>query len=287
MNSPKSYPLGRCVLLILCFPHGMLAKEPAPDTKSVVLAAFRDVHDGWSTDEVLLQDKLNRAFLARCRVQLPDADATSLNWTLLNLRKAGKIDIEVTKRRRTRHSAYVHLAEIAVRTVQAKHNLNTDRIMCDPHLRSEFQKQCHFVAKHVDPYLMRKAAFTLRKTRRLQPELILRVADWDRAIEVHQAGDLVSDLRRIPELPGIYIFRDSSGYLYIGESKDLRERLTKHLDQSDRESLAHYLREHGIKDTTIEIHSFPKDSRARLVSIRRAYESELIASRKPRFNVRP
>ena len=105
----------------------------------------------------------------------------------------------------------------------------------------------------------------------LKPELVLRIAEPT----------------KIPKGPGIYIFRDKTGYLYVGESLNLRSRLEKHLDESDRQSLAMYLRMHGVQDTTIEIHAFPKDSRARKVTVRRAYESELIASRKPRFNLRP
>jgi hypothetical protein len=38
---------------------------------------------------------------------------------------------------------------------------------------------------------------------------------------------------------------------------------------------------------TIELHIFPKTSPARKLTVRRAYESELIRSREPKFNVRP
>jgi hypothetical protein len=37
----------------------------------------------------------------------------------------------------------------------------------------------------------------------------------------------------------------------------------------------------------VEVHAFPVDSRANEVVIRRAYESELIRSRRPRFNILP
>jgi hypothetical protein len=63
--------------------------------------------------------------------------------------------------------------------------------------------------------------------------------------------------------------------------------LKSHLDESDRKSLANYLREQGVESISIEIHSFPADSRMKDVTVRRAYESELIRSREPRFNVRP
>src|SRR5437870_3775871 len=52
----------------------------------VVTAAFREVHDGWSTDDVVLKDDLNQDFLAKCKEKLPDVTAADCNWTLLNLR---------------------------------------------------------------------------------------------------------------------------------------------------------------------------------------------------------
>jgi len=262
-----------------------VAKEST--VKDVVREAFLETHDGWSSDEVLLRDELNEQFVATCRRELPRAPVEEFNWTLLNLRKAGKLKVKVTKRRQDKHDQYQHLAEIAARTVQDKHNVTTDRIMCNETMRAEFDEQAKLIAKDVDAYLMRKAAFGLRKKRRLKPELVLRIADWGREITIRSANELANDIESIPQTPGVYIFRDPTGYLYIGESINLRERLAKHLDESDRESLANYLRKNGIDETTIEMHAFPKESRAKKVAIRRAYESELIASRKPRFNLRP
>jgi predicted GIY-YIG superfamily endonuclease len=85
----------------------------------------------------------------------------------------------------------------------------------------------------------------------------------------------------------IYIFRDASGYLYIGESENLRARVTKHLDHSDRKSLARYLWQEGVGGVTVELHAFDPDSNARNKEMRRAYESELIHSRQPRLNIAP
>ena len=276
------------VLLTICMASPVARGESRSTTlDEVVLRAFVAVHDGWSTDEVLLQDELNQQFIAHCRRELPDSLMADLNWKLLNLRKAGKLKVEVTKRRRDDHESYRHLAEIAARTVQDKHRMTTDQIMCDAATRREFDEQARLLAQVTNPYAMRKAAFGLRKSRRLRPELVLRIADWSRDVTVHQATELAKDISAVPATPGIYIFRDSTGYLYVGESVNLRMRLSQHLDDSDRKSLAHYLRTSDIEDTSIEIHAFPNNSRAKKVSVRRAYESALIASRKPRFNLRP
>ena len=49
----------------------------------VVRESFREVHDGFSADEVLVRDDLNAAFIGRCRKSLPDADETQLNWKVI------------------------------------------------------------------------------------------------------------------------------------------------------------------------------------------------------------
>lgn len=253
----------------------------------VVAIAFQDVHDGWSTDEVVLKDDLNQKFLAKGQEKLPDVSASEFNWTLLNLRKAGKLGAVATKRARQDHDDYQHAAEIAARFLQDKHELTVDRLLCDPELRAEFDKAALAIAPDVEPYRLRKAAVGLRKARQLQPELVLRVADWDRQIVTHLATEIVADTKLVQEAPGVYIFRDATGYLYIGESSNLRQRLNQHLDRSDRKSLANYLSEKGNRDITVELHVFGKDSPAKDKTRRRAYESELIRSRKPKLNIAP
>ncbi|HEY6564785.1 MAG TPA: hypothetical protein VIY86_09835, partial [Pirellulaceae bacterium] len=237
----------------------------AADEKSMVQEAYLATYQGWSSDEVLLQDELQRTFLAACRERDPRIPAARCNWLLLNLRKAGQLPGDVTRRRDDATGEFQHIAEIAARFVQDKRGLNTDRVLCDPTARAEFDALALEIAPDVDPYLVRKAALGLRKARRLRPELIIRVADWGRRVAEFPASELHQHPDRIPELPGVYIFRDATGYLYVGEALHLRSRLVSHLRQSDRESLAGYLAEQGLETSsiTVEIHSFPADSRAR------------------------
>jgi hypothetical protein len=258
-----------------------------PRLEDVVREAFRQSHDGWSTDEVLIRDELNRAFIARCHEQMPGASEQSLNWTLLNLRKAGNLHVKATRRDDQPEADASHVAEIAARSMQDKHEISIDAVMADPDHRREFDELAQRIDPEIESYAIRKAALRLRKTRNLRPELITRIADWDRQILELTAAEAAADLKRLPENPGVYMFRDRTGYLYIGEAINLRERLTTHLDHSDHKSLAHYLGNQGYDSISLEIHYFPVDSRMKEVVVRRAYESELIRSREPRFNVRP
>ncbi len=255
--------------------------------EQVVHDAFRDTHDGWSSDEMLIRDELNQAFIKRCREKLPDASEQELNWTLLNLRKAGKLGIKATQSNNESYDDVEHLAEIAARSVQDKYQISTDAIMADPKYKSEFDAIALGIDPSLETYQVRKCALRLRKARQLRPELITRIADWNREVEEFSAAEVAIDLGLIPEKPGIYLFRDKTGYLYVGEAINLRQRLKTHLEESDRISLARYLKQQGADSISIEIHSFPTDSRMKDITVRRAYESELIRSREPRFNVRP
>lgn len=256
--------------------------------KATVIRAFELTHQGYSSDEVLLDDELNAAFLEACQQSMPDVEAGLFNRTLLNLRKAGKLsEIPTTRRRRSDTESVLPVAEIAARTMVDKTDQSIDAILCDPALRSEFAALVEKISPDADPYLARKAVFRLRKSRRLRPELITRIADWGRTIEEFAVAEIRGDWARVPELPGVYIFRDRSGYLYIGQSVNLRERMKSHLEESSSRGLGRYLSEQPADQIFVELHWFPADSRAKETMIRRAYESELIRTRKPRFNIQP
>ncbi len=263
----------------------------APSTaqlRDVTRKAFVKTHDGWSADEVLLNTELNKPFIKACHESLPNIDAAKLNWTLINLRKAGHLKgIKTTRRNQKPLHKYSQIAEISARLVHDRHQVSIDRIMADPMLRAEFDKEVLRIDPQLDLYSARKTAFQLRKQRRLKPELIARIADWGREIESYSVEQVSNEPQLIPKHPGIYIFRDQSGYLYIGQSENLQQRLKEHLDESSNFALAAYLGDQVNENITIEIHAFDPNSRAKKTMIRRAYESELIASRKPRFNIQP
>ena len=263
------------------------AKAIPSNLNEVIIASFKATHDGWSSDEVILNKELNDAFIHQCHKQLPDVEATLCNWRLMNLRKAGKLKIKSTKSNRTKVDDIKHIAEIAARSMHDRFSISSDQVMANPERRNEFDEIAKSIDPEIDLYRVRKAAFGLRKARRLKPELITRIADWGRKVESHSAKNIASQPDLIPTHPGIYIFRDKSGYLYIGQTDNLQTRLKTHLDKSHNQSLANYLGESNFDNITIEVHSFDPDSRAKETMVRRAYESELIASRKPRFNIQP
>ena len=259
----------------------------------VVREAFIASCDGYSTDELLVRDRLRDAFLNEVadRIGMPIDEQLerALLLKLLGLRKAGKLKYPATRRAPTSDEAVFPIAEIASHAVMDRHRVTTDTILADPNLRAELQAEAEKISADADAYAVRKAVLSLRKRRQLKPELVLKVVDWPREVLSMQLSVLREKLANgeISSGPGIYLFRDETGYLYIGEADDLARRLAQHASESDRVSLADYISANDPDRITVELHVFPHESPAREVTARRAYESELIRSRAPKFNVRP
>jgi predicted GIY-YIG superfamily endonuclease len=269
-----------------------MAQSPSQNTvDQAIREAFLASHEGWSVDEVLLQDALRTNFLRSCGNQEALKECgyseSRLLSRLVQIRKAGKLDISARKRANTDLEAWYPVAEIASRQMVDKHGKNIDQWLVDTTALARFDAMALDIIPEADLYCVRKAAMQLRKSRKLQPELLSRVVDWKRSIVTMTVQEAEAELGGLPAQPGIYIFRDPTGYLYIGQSNNLRTRLSKHLDRSDRKSLNAYLQSKGGSEITLELHVFADDSPAKATVIREAYESELIRTRKPRFNVAP
>jgi predicted GIY-YIG superfamily endonuclease len=234
----------------------------------------------------VIDDTLNEAFVSACLREVPQLAPAALNWALLNLRKKppglGKI---TTVKRRDNHGEYIHVAEIAARHMEDKHKLTIDQVLCDPAIRQQFDAVALSISPGVPNYLLRKAALKLRKGRQLAPERFKRIANWGTDVTRHKADAVVATPDLIPRRAGVYLFLDRTGYLYIGEAGNLRGRVAKHLDHSDRKALARYLWDNGVEELEIEIHAFREESDGKKASCRKAYEAELIRSRKPTLNI--
>jgi hypothetical protein len=263
-----------------------------------IVKAYQNESGGYSVDEIIINDSFRANWLDAVD---PDWSAKGEDWQtqtllrLLSLRKASKLPASTSKRGPAVQMDLIPIAEIAARSVLDRHQVSSDVLLCDPRLRAELHAAASNIAPESDAYAIRKAVLRLRKTRKLRPELVLRVTDWDRTIEVYSRKQIEEALHaksdqgqpQISHNAGVYLFRDSSGYLYIGEAVNLHQRLSQHLHESDRLSLRSYLDLVADGSVTVELHVFGEKSPANELTIRRAYESELIRSREPRFNLRP
>lgn len=259
------------------------------DEEDQVRAAFLDTHKGFSTDAVLADDARLAAFRRRVLERVPGGDAEELTWLLLNLRKRSEIGRITTCKQRFDHAAYEHAAEIAARRVEDRHGFTLDRALACDSPRRDFDRFAAGYSDAVDPTLLRLAALSLRKARRLAPEGFKRLlsgTDRPRVLGELEASAVHADPTLVPMAPGIYLLLDAGlGLLYVGEAGNLRKRVAGHLEFSDRKALAHHFFANGLANGRLELHTFEPDSAARRRDFRRSYENFLIQSRQPLFNL--
>lgn len=262
-----------------------------------VRSGYNAISAEGSSDQVLIFQSIRDAFLAECRRAWDESsltaepatiDAAVFVWRLLSQRKAGNLPPATGRTPRAPLQDQQRLiAEIASRRAEDEFRESLDRILVDDLGRQRFGEAVRQLSPTEDLDTIRRAALALRKARQLRPELSARLIDWP--IDHRSFGwqELAADLSATPEQPGIYLFRDATGYLYIGEAKNLRARLRTHLEGSDRAALLDYLDRPSPDAIYVDLHVFPSDSPGATIAVRRAYESELIRSRQPRFNLRP
>jgi hypothetical protein len=197
--------------------------------RELVVDAYNAIHDGFSTDWVIIEPDFNRRFLSKCRQLGLRHSGWALNHTLMNIRKTKKYSARMEKATKrsgfSDYDGYSFAAEIAVRTLQRLEGVTLDRILCDPELRERFDSVARQLAPGYTEVKLRSAALNLRKGHRLQPKSPLSTT-----YDLVSAGPIRQvDLSVIAELPGGYVFYDLNRPIYAGETENLRKRISLHL----------------------------------------------------------
>ncbi len=243
--------------------------------------AFGDTNRGFSADRVVADPSLNAEFIERCNSLGIDAAPVEINLALLNLRKGGWFKGQERSARTSfrDEELYRFASEIAARYIEKREATTLDRIICDPVLAFEFDALAADIAPGYSPLQYRWAALNLRKARSLRPELLSHVV---RPVKVSVAPVNSLNESDVPSQQGLYVFYGATQTLYVGEGRNLRKRVAKHLDHSDNKNLAHWFWSNGFSDIRLELQILADDTSTR---VRRALEAELISTRHPLFNI--
>jgi predicted GIY-YIG superfamily endonuclease len=242
--------------------------------------AVRRVHGPYTADRIVADPVLNSSFLGECRqIGLTHSDF-ELNWCLLNLRKSGELSAlgKSKKTAITGQDEYRFAAEMAARFLERRDGVTLDMVICDPLKAKEFDELARRLAPGYSSLEYRVAALSLRKAKKLAPELVLRALEAA-SVTRYRVQEMV--LSGLPDVAGVYLFFGASETLYVGESHNLRLRLKKHLDHSDNKALAQWMWEFGAESLFVEFHVLALSTKA----LRRAVEEELIRTRRPVFNI--
>lgn len=246
--------------------------------------AYIASRQGYSADRVIADKELSEEFVKHCRSRgLADSDE-DLKWALFNARKSGSLaDCGPTVPTSFENEdEYRFAAEIAGRFLERRDGATIDRILCSTGQAGEFDDLAIVLCPGYSSLEYRWAILNLRKTRSLAPEVMSQIAP-SISVTIKRVSEINID--EISNGQGLYMFLDSATQdaLYVGESRNLRRRVTKHLEHSDNRGLAHWLWERGTDDIWFELHELPANT---TMKARRALERELIDSREPILNIR-
>ncbi len=246
-----------------------------------ILKAFRITSQGFSVDRVVADPKLNNKFLELCRKAGLHEPALVLNSTLLNARKSRRLSNYRASERTSfpNLEKYRFASEVAVRFLEMKYRVSLDQIICHPDLAKEFDETAARIAPGYTPLQYRWAALNLRKKRLLKPAPVGRLL----RPKPRRLG-LVSKLnvKKLPSKQGVYVFYTRKEALYVGQARDLRRRISQHLEHSDCKGLAWWFWENGFRKVFLDLYLLSSHADAEK---RRALEREVIENLKPRFNL--
>lgn len=248
------------------------AKRPG-DQLPTVIQAYAETRHGASEDRVVADPKLNAAFLSRCRELGATESDYELNWKLLSARKnghtanlppVGKFSIprEVVDR-------YQDASEMALRYIQrqqlaqSQRDVSLDTIICDPILVAAFDEFASRLAPGFSPLQYRWGALGLRKAGRYMKEAM--AVDLPLFEDYGKASSL--QLGRIPEAQGLYLLQNPSARIFLGETRNLRMRVKRHLDVNGSRMIPEWLYGAGHQETRLSIVPLPAVNETELRAI--------------------
>jgi hypothetical protein len=228
---------------------------------SRIVQAFRAVHNGYSTERVVIDDELNARYLKECRrLGILSQSDYDLNHALYDTRKSGKANLPPTTKRPVirDYDQFEFASEIAFRFLQRTEGVSLDRVLCDPPLRSRFDEIAHRLALDVSVLKLRAGALNLRKSRRMRPT--------DAATPLYQlssAGPITHvDLSKLPTDPAAYVFYEDGRPVFAGETANLRDRMERHAKASGNRGIPTWIEDVAASDLILRYAALPEVNQA-------------------------
>ncbi len=217
------------------FKNGRPVISLKPETESAVMEAFVESAAGHSADYLLCDPELAEAFVRACRARSIPGDPRMWNSFLLRIRKSGKLPKSTDSGRRLSYSdmdPYSDASEAALKLISLDYGLTLDEMLCSPQAASEFDRMAAMLAPGYRPFEYRWAALALRKrsrTKRFKEVAAEQREHWEQQPVPHRKS-IEECLTSQYECPGVYVVLDDESPLYVGETRNVRNRLEKVLN---------------------------------------------------------
>jgi len=205
------------------------------DLLFVVSKAYSGMSFRPPEDYVVVEPKVNREFVSRCRLLGATTSEYELNKALLNARKAGlHHHLErhvVAGLSATVRDSVVCAAEIAARVVQyVCENKNgfyvsIDQILCDSKLRSDFDRIAYSMFSGYEEVAYRLGALSFRKN--LHKSTVgSELLQGSHVLKTRLSRVAIED---VPEGPGVYLVFCEGRRVFSSWACSLRSRVEAHL----------------------------------------------------------
>ncbi|MDE0862229.1 MAG: DNA methyltransferase [Rubripirellula sp.] len=204
-------------------------------TEASVIEAFGAASDGHSTDYLLCDPVLGQSFVSACRKRSLPGDPRMWNSFLLRIRKSGKLPKSTNAGRRLSYTdmdPYSDASEAAMRLIGLDYGMTLDEMLCSPQAANEFDQLAGLLAPGYTPFEYRWAALALRKragTKRYRNMASEQQDHW-RQQRTPTRRSIENCLTTKYDCPGVYLVLHEDSTLYVGETRNIRERLEKLLN---------------------------------------------------------
>ena len=204
-------------------------------TESAVIKAFAESSQGHSTDYLLCDPELGKAFIKACRSRSIPGDPRMWNSFLLRIRKSGKLPKSTNAGRRLSYAEmdpFSDASEAAMKLIGLDYGMTLDELLCSPQAVSEFDQLASQLTPGHSAFEYRWAALALRKragTKRFKTLAADQEDHW-RQQRTPARRAIENCLTAKYECPGVYVVLDEDAALYVGETRNVRDRLEKLLN---------------------------------------------------------
>jgi hypothetical protein len=185
--------------------------------EKAVTQAYLLVRQGFSSDRVLADPKLNSAFIRACRDFGVDDSPFHLNLALIGLRKHNRLKAKSKRSVVPEQWRYAVASEVAARVMHYRYGASVDTTLAHPMLVKEFDHLAESITPGFAPFEYRWAALNMRKKGanvKLQPAEIARL-EWSGDIEFHAES--------LPADEGVYTLFERETCLFVAGTEDIRE----------------------------------------------------------------
>lgn len=240
------------------------AAPPFTDLADLVIRAYIDVRDGWSTEYLLSSPDLSQKFVQRCRKLGAERTPRELLATLINARRACALKGSEKARRfsiaRDEMDLFSFASEIAFRCIQDRlqseqqRDLTVDAMLINPELAEEFDQFASRLAPGYGPLQYRWTAITLRKEREL--------GDSNRPMPLFDEVGRTNEVRvaKLPDSAGVYCVRVEEKPLLVAVADNLRTQIDRLLESTKTRVMPEWMEGEIEGVPRLHIMSMPKCS---------------------------